>query len=350
MLNSFIKSCLTFLLLSNFCSFALADPKLEQSTAAIALMQGNDRAQILLEGAKKEGELSVYLVNPVYGLVADAFAKKYGIKLKTWRAGSEAMLQRVSAESRAKRFEVDVVCMNGPEMEVLHRQEVLQQVKSPYLRDLIPQALRKHGEWVGASMDIFVQAYNPNVIKKEDLPKTYQDLLDPRWKGRLGIESADQHWFAAVLQELGHEKGLKLFKDIVATNGISLRKGHSLLGNLVGSGEVPLALTVYSWGPDQLKQKGAPIERFSISKPIASFSAVGVPRNAPHPYTAVLFYDFVLNEGQEIISKAHAVSVSKKLDAGMKQGAIKFIDPGEYLDNNEKWTQTFEELFVKRTK
>jgi iron(III) transport system substrate-binding protein len=350
MLNPLVKCCFAFLLLTSFHGSVFADLKSEQSMAAIALMQGDDRAQALLEGAKKEGELNVYLVNPTYTLVTDAFVKKYGIKVKTWRAGSEAMLQRVLAEARAKRFEVDVICLNGPELEVLHQQQVLQRVRSPYLTDLIPQATHGHGEWVGTSMDIFVQAYNSNLIKKEELPKSYQDLLDPKWKGRLGIEAADQHWFASVLQELGHEKGLKLFKDIVATNGISVRKGHSLLGNLVGSGEVPLALTVYTWGPDQMKQKGAPIERFSISAPIASFSGVGIPRNAPHPYSAILFYDFVLNEGQEILSKAHAVSVSNKLDADHKKGPMRFIDPVEYLENNTKWTQTYEEVFIKRGK
>lgn len=234
-------------------------------------------------------------------------------------------------------------------MESLHREKLLQQVKSPYQGDLMPQAIPAHKEWVGITVDLFVQGYNTEKIKKEDLPKTYQDLLDPKWKGRLGIEATDQHWFAYVLRELGQEKGIKLFKDIVATNGVSVRQGHSLLGQLVASGEVPLALTLYSWSPDQLKQKGAPIERFNISQPIGQFSGVGLLKKAPHPHAAVLFYDFVLTDGQEILSKETAIATSSKFDVAQKKVPIKFIDPAEYLDNSEKWLQTFNEVFVKRT-
>ena len=353
MANSFMKACAALLLLGTSFGIAtpgFAQPKPDRTVADIALLQGDNRLQTLIEGAKKEGELNVYLVYPGVAMVTDAFTKKYGIKVKNWRASSENVLQRIVSEARGGRFEVDITENNAPEMEALHREKLLQQVISPYHNDLMPQAIPAHKEWVGTSIDMFVQAYNTEKIKKEELPKTYQALLDPKWKGLLGIEAGNLHWFAYVLQELGQEKGVKLFKDIVATNGMSARKGHSLLGQMVASGEVPLALTLYSWGPDQLKQKGAPVERFHISQPIAQFRGLGLLKKAPHPHAAVLFYDFMLTDGQEILSKQHAIATSSKFDVAQKKVPMKFIDPTVFLDNYEKWLQTFDEVFIKRTK
>jgi len=351
--NSSASSALVWLLLGAglvLSAPGFAQPKPNQSVADIALLRGENRLQTLMEGARKEGELTVYLSQPAVGMVTQAFAKKFGIKVKVWRASSETVLQRIVSEARGGRVDVDLTQRSAPELAAMHREKLLQQVASPFIAELMPQAVPAHKEWVGIAINKITQAYNTARIKKEDLPKSYQDLLDPKWKGHLGIEASDQHWFAYVLQELGQEKGLKLFKDIVATNGISVRSGHSLLAQLVASGEVPLALTVYSWNPDALKRKGAPIERFEISQPIAQFIGLGMLNKAPHPHAAVLLYDFTLSEGQEILSKQHAIAASTKFDLDEKKVPIRFIDPGLTLDRNEQWVQTFEEVFAKRTK
>jgi len=282
--------------------------------------------------------------------VTQAFGKKYGINVKTWRASSEQLLQRAVSEARGGRFEVDIAQASAPEMEALHREKLLQPATSPFTAALMPQALRAHKEWAGIAINRLVQGYNASKIRKEDLPRTWQDLLDPKWKGQLGIESSDQDWFAYVLQDLGREKGIRLFKEIVAKNGISVRKGHSLLAQLVASGEVPLALTLYSWNPDLLKQKGAPVERFDISQPIANLIGVGLMRKAPHPYSAMLLYDFMIGEGQEILSRERAIATSNRYDADQKKVPIRFIDPALSLDRGERWLQDFNDVFVNRNK
>jgi iron(III) transport system substrate-binding protein len=313
-------------------------------------LQGNNRLQTLVDGARKEGELSIYLAHPSIPLVAAAFTKKYGIKVNTWRAGSESVLQRTVTQAQGKRHDVDLVENNAPEMEALHREKLLQELKSPYMSDLMPQAIPAHKEWVGVSIDIFTLGYNTRKVKKEDLPKTWQDLLDPRWKGQLGAEAEDQVWFAYVVRSLGEDAGVKLFKDIAAANGVSFRKGHSLLGQLVSSGEIPLGLNLYSWGADQMKEKGAPIERFFIGQPIAHFQGIAVLKKAPHPHAAVLFLDFMLNEGQEIMSKTHAVATSNKYDQVQKSVPITFIDPVTAMDVNQKWVKVYQEIFMSKTK
>ena len=106
-----------------------------------------------------------------------------------------------------------------------------------------------HGQWISTRLSVFAAAYNTNVIKRADAPKTYEELLNPRFKGKLAVEAEDANWFMSVVLSMGEEKGLKLFRDIVARNGMSIRKGHTLLANLVPTGEVPLALTAYSYLP-----------------------------------------------------------------------------------------------------
>ncbi len=325
-----------------------AQVKANATAADVAAYDAPDRLQRLIEGAKKEGELAIYTSaqSDDMGPLVSAFEKKYGIKATVWRASSEKVLQRVVTEARANRFTVDVVETNGPELESMHREKILQAVKSPHLADLIAPAIRPHGEWVGTRLNVFVQAYNTNLVKKEELPRTWEDLLHPRWKGRLGIEAEDSDWLAGVLADMGEAKGRKLFRDIVAANGMSVRKGHTLLTQLVVSGEVPFALTVYNYKSEQFKQKGAPIDWFSIGNAIARPNGVGVARRAPHPHAAVLFYDFEISEeGQRILAGRDFVPTNKKVDTPLNKIPLKFVDARVALDEYEKWVKMYEEIF-----
>ena len=321
------------------------------SAPELAAYAGADRQQRLVEGAKKEGPLSIYTSaqSDDMGALVAGFEKKYGLKTTVWRAGSEKVLQRAVTEARGGRHTVDIIETNGPELESMSREKILVAVKSPYLSQLIPQALRPHGEWVGTRLNVFVQAYNTKLVKKEELPKTWDDLLHPRWKGRLGIEADDQDWLAGVVSELGEAKGVKLFKDIVASNGMSVRKGHTLLTQLVVSGEIPFALTVYNYKAEQLKDKGAPIEWFSIGTPIARPNGVAVIKAASNPHSAILFFDFEISEeGQKILAGRDFVPTSSKIENPFSKGPLKFVDARMMLDEYEKWTKLYEEIFLAK--
>jgi len=329
---------------------AIGQVKANATAAEVGLYAGPDRLKKLVEGAKKEGELAIYTSaqSDDMGALVGAYEKKYGVKVSVWRASSEKVLQRAVQEARAGRYTMDIAETNGPEMESLHREKVLQQVKSPHLADLIAPALRPHGEWVGTRLNVFVQAYNTQAVRKQDLPKTWEDLLDPKWKGRLGIEQEDSDWLAGLFAEIGEAKGTKLFKEIVAKNGMSVRKGHTLLAQLVVSGEVPLALTVYNYKAEQFKGKGAPIDWFSIGTAIARPNGVGVARRAPHPHAAVLFYDFEISEeGQKILAQRDFVPTSRKIDTPLNKLPLKFVDARVTLDEYDKWVKLYEEIFGK---
>lgn len=330
------------------CGSPSPPPVAALMAADLALYDGPDRLQKLIDGAKQEGELTVYTSAQTddLGPVVAAFEKKYGLKASIWRAGSEQVLNRALQESRAGRHTVDIVETNGPELEGLAREKILQQIKSPHQADLIAPAIRPHGEWVGTRLNVFVQAYNTKLVRKEDLPKTWEDLTHPRWKGKLGIEQEDSDWLSGVFGEIGEEKAQQVFKEIVATNGVSVRKGHTLLTQLVASGEVPLALTVYNYKAEQLRAEGAPIDWFTIGNAIARPNGVGVARNAPHPHAALLFYDFELSEeGQRIIADREFVPTSTKVDTPLNKVPMTFVDARVTLDEYDKWKNLYEGLF-----
>jgi iron(III) transport system substrate-binding protein len=320
--------------------------------ADIATYQGADRTQKLIEGAKKEGTFTIYTSATVDDMTAltSAFEKKYGIKPQVWRASSENIIQRASTEARGGRFDVDVFETDGVAMEAMHREKLLQAVKAPVLSDLVPAAVPPHGEWIGDRVQIFTAAYNTNLVKKADLPKSYEDLTNPKWKGKLGVEAADYDWFSAVVTDLGEEKGLKLFREIVTKNGLSVRKGHTLLANLIVSGEVPLALTTYLYKVAQLKTDGAPIDWFALPPEVARSQGTGMARKAPHPHAAVLFMDWLLTDAQEILAKRDFIPTNLKVKPLPEGLTLKFVDPAKILDENDKWEKLYKDIITNQAR
>src|SRR5262245_64118509 len=330
---------------------ALATPAtLAQSD--IASYQGADRRQRLVEGAKKEGTLTIYTSATVDDMAAltSAFEKKYGIKVNVWRASSENIIQRAATEARGNRFDVDVFETDGVAMEALYREKLFQEVKSPYLAELMPEAILPHKQWIGDRVQIFTAAYNTRLVKKEDLPKTYDDLVNPKYKGKLGIEAADHDWFSAVVSDMGEETGLKLFREIVAKNGLSVRKGHTLPANRVVSGEVPLALTTYLYKVLQLKNDKAPIDYLVLPPEIARAQGTGMARKPPHPHAAVLFIDFLLSDGQEILGKRDFIPTNVKVKPLPGDMPLKFVDPAKLLDENAKWEKLYKDIVTNQAR
>ena len=320
------------------------------TTAALAALTGAERLKRLAEGAKKEGVVSIYTSMPQDDMAAltTVFEAKYGVKAKVWRSGSEKILQRGLLESKANRFEVDVFETNSPEMEVLSREKVLIAANSPHLNELIPQAIPSHKEWIATRLNIFTCAYNTKLVRKEDLPKTYQDLLDPKWKGKLSVEADDSDWLAETVMKMGEEKGIALFKEIARKNAVSVRKGHTLLANLVASGEVPVALTLYNYKIEQMKNSGANVEWFALDPTIARPNANGVARNAPHPHAALLFQDFELTEGQVILGKRDFIPTSTKVASNLNKMPLTFANPKTTLDDGHKWNKIYDEIFNRK--
>jgi iron(III) transport system substrate-binding protein len=209
-------------------------------------------------------------------------------------------------------------------------------------------AIPAHREWVATLQHVFVHAYNTNLVRREELPRTFTDLLDPRWKGKLAIEGDDHEWLSSVIADMGEAQGIAFFRELVATNGISVRSGHPLLTNLVASGEVPLALTVYQYSVEQAKKKGSPIDWFVIEPAVSITNGIAVPKKASHPHAALLFYDHIISpEGQRILARIGYVPTSTKVESPVKGVRLKLLDAEKLLDEQEKSTRLFEQLILK---
>jgi iron(III) transport system substrate-binding protein len=331
-----------------FALFGLGLPAQAQSVAELATYSGADRTQRLIAGARKENALMIYSSMTVadMGALIAAFQAKYGVKAQHWRGSSEDIRNRVTREYAAGRNDADLAETAGPDMEAMVREQVLQKVVTPVSNELIPQATFAHGQWIATRLSVFAGAYNTNIIKREDAPRTYENLLHPRFKGKLAVEAEDANWFMSVVLSMGEQKGLKLFRDIVAANGMSVRKGHTLLANLVPTGEVPLALTAYSYRVEQLKNEGAPVEIVYLPPPVGFPTGIGLFRRAPHPHAALLFADFILTDGQKLLAEREAVPTNPKVKAA--PAGLIFVDLPRFMDEGGKWTRLFRETFTVR--
>src|SRR6266850_6718666 len=180
--NTALKVVTAFLIFSIASTAAQSAPDPHK---ALYMYQGVDRDSRVIAGAKREGQVLVYTSLNLKDSVpiAEAFEKKYGVKLTLWRSSSEKVLQRALTEARAGRFAVDAFELNGPEMEALYREGMLEEFHSPHLASLPPAAIPKHRHYAANRFNFFTIAYNTNLVGPQEVPERYEDLAHPRWAG-----------------------------------------------------------------------------------------------------------------------------------------------------------------------
>ena len=317
---------------------------------AVFSYKGADRHQRLLERARQEGSLTVYtsLAPTEAAPLVEAFEKKTGVKVNLWRALSDGVVQRTLSEARARRHAVDVIETNGPEMESLAREQVLAEFHSPYLADLPPAIIPRHGQWVPDRLNFFVVAYNTSKVKAGELPKTYEGFLDPKWKGRIALEATDAEWMGGVVKTWGEARGMAFFTRLGAMKP-DMRKGHVLLAQLIASGEIEVGLTAYHANAQSFKKRGAPVDWAAVEPVIARPQGIGLARQAPHPHAALLFADFMLSpEAQEMLSGMGRTPASRAVKTDTSGMNFVMSDPAVVLDEAEKWQQLWERLFLAK--
>jgi iron(III) transport system substrate-binding protein len=315
----------------------------------IYLYQGADRAERLASGAKKEGTLTLYstmTLEDATPLLA-AFEKKYGIKVKMWRAVNQKLVQRALAEARAGQHAVDAFEGSGPGLEILHQEGLLEKFYSPLFADIPREAFPRHGYYAPDNLLFTVMGYNTKLVKPGEVPSTYEELLLPKWRGKLGIEASNVAWFAAVAKAMGEEKGLAYFQKLAAM-APQIRNGHTLMAELVVAGEIPIALTLYNQAVDKLKEKGAPIDWKPLAPAFGRADGIAMAKHASHPHAALLFADFVLSaQGQRIIKERNRVPVNRTVDSSFDQRVFRIIDLAALLQEWDTWENRWQTLFLR---
>ncbi len=278
---------------------AFALPLLLAGSFSSALAATTDAA---IDAAKREGEVVYYAsmnLSEANALIGE-FEKRYPyVKVKLQRSGSEKLLTRVLTEARAKKSFADVIQTVEFSMHIFSRGGLLARY-IPQANSFYPKDYKEEGVWTTVYYNAYVTAYNTRLVPPRLLPKTYDDLLDPRWKGKMMMEGTKAEWFAGLLQIMGHERGLKYMRDL-ARQQPSPREGHELLAQLVAAGEGVMDINIPASSAERMKERGAPIDWIALGPAPAVMVGIGLSAQAAHPNAAKLYLDFVLSrEGQKL--------------------------------------------------
>jgi iron(III) transport system substrate-binding protein len=326
------------------------------SAAELALYQGADREKILLEGAKKEGQVVFYTSNTwVAGPVSQEFEKKYPfIKANVWRSDSKALLKRLTEELTAGRSIAGVVETSPEYISIMMREKILQEHFSPEMSAYDDEAKikGKSGVYAWTNREIYISlGFNSKLIPPSDAPKSVKDYLDPRWKGKMSIAGTTTgvQWVGAILDMMGREFLDKLSAQEINVQNIS---GAALSG-LVASGEVPLSPTIFNSNIFTHKQKGAPVEWRPLDPVIAGVGTSGMVLNAPHPHAALLFLDYLHSkEGQQVAMKGGLSSARTDIGS-LEQKFQKVYIESKYTAEQfekkiEEWESIMRKLFIRK--
>lgn len=291
---------------------AQTGPAFALSGNEIVTYRGADREQRLIEGARREGQVVLYsamIVNQALRPLAAAFASKYPfVKLAYWRADSEELLPRLSAEARGRKPVADLFEGSGGG-EVAVEAGLTQPFYSPLVAEY-PESYRDpNGELAPTRLSYFGTAYNTKQVGADKVPKSYLDLLDPQWSGRMAwpYATTGRYLFLINLRlAWGEERAMDYFKKLARQKIVNFASGSArTLVDRVIAGEYPLALNIYAHHPLISAAKGAPVNT-QLMDPVASAAGtISVVKGAPHPYAAMLLLDFILSrEAQRILAEA----------------------------------------------
>src|SRR5919109_249249 len=259
----------------------------------------------LVERAKKEGTFVLYtsMNVPDVNQLFDDFRKRYPfIAPQSYTTRSAALLQRVITEAQAGRNLADVIQGNAFTLYLLAKKNHTEPYASPESKSFPDSFRDPAGHWIAAYLQLNVIGYNTRLVAMSEAPKGYDDLLNPKWKGKMGLDDKQYIWFDGILKVMGRERGIAYVRRL-ATQAIQFRSGNTLLANLLAAGEFSVLVNTRPETLDELKQKGAPVEWVGPKPTTANVLPIAVARNAPHPNAARLFMDYVLSvEGQKKLS------------------------------------------------
>ena len=272
------------------------------SLFALFVWPQSSLAATLEEAAKAEGQVVFYssLNNEQIKTLVDRFQQKYpAIKASFYRGTSDRVLQRI----KAGRHTVDVFSAAGFQLQLL-KESGLTDKYVPKESSAYDSGFKDpEGHWVSVHSLLNSMAYNTNLVKASEAPKKIEDLLQPKWKGKIGIDVGDAEWYANFLKGLAAQK-------------VGLRNGHNLLAQLTAAGEFQVVLNTYAHIAARMKKQGAPIQ-WVFDEPVVTYvHPIAVARQAPHPNAGRLFESFVLSEeGQKMLRDQGRIPSRRDVDA-----------------------------------
>ncbi len=340
--------CLVGMALCAWVAFAFAAPSgIEQ----LANYKGKDREQVLVEGAKKEGALSVYSATNARDSrpVVDGFQKKYPfVKVNLFAGTGESVSTRLLMEQKGRKYTADT--FNGilKDVEKVRREGFLLPFYTPAQDIYNKKFLDPKRNWMPIYFTVLTFVYNTNEIK--DPPRTWQDLLDPKWKGKLAVEDTDEVWLINFTKMWGEAKAKDYFTRL-GKQDLKIVHGHSVQQQMLIAGEISSTATQYLHQAIADKKTGAPINFVIMDPMIAQPNGIALMNSAPHPHAALLFIDYVTSKEGQALMYARGRNVAYPgMEPILNEANLLIDDPGLSMDNFKYWQDMFKDLLITPNK
>jgi iron(III) transport system substrate-binding protein len=303
-----------FSLLPNI-SFSASVQPAEEIWKSLETVPAAEREKKLADGAKREGEMLWYTNSGVENAnrYIQAFKKKYPfINATFWRSKTRQVTQRIVSEANAGRHLVDVIKPSTDLLPALLEKNLIGRYDTP-VRAIYP-AHGKSAYYTNMNYAFRVFAFNPRKVNRKDAPKSWDDLLQPRWKGEILFDESSLEEVMALLMVWGRERTVNYFTKL-SQQQLLIRIGRDTTTQMMMAGEAPLAVTTYAYNNEGLRAQDAPVDWVGEDLIPALIYPLTLARHAPHPYSAALFYDFLISEeGQRLIAKEGRVVAHPKVE------------------------------------
>ena len=290
----------------------------------------NERQAFLEAGAKREGTFVFYgtMSTDHANRILAGFRRRYPfLQISHYRAGSTALLSKILAEARAGKYDTDVIDQVPGAAYELIQAGLIEKYLSPNRKAVREEMADKEGLWTGSYHVVVATGYNTKQVRKEEVPRSYDELLHPKWKGRMVLDTQDADWFNTLLEHWGEEKGVAYMKRL-ATLEPEVRTGHTLEAQLLAAGEFSLSPILYGYRVAEMAAQGAPVDFVLFEPVISKPRPLSLAKRAPHPHAGILFIDWILSEeAQTMIAQELGRNPVRK---GMKS-KFERLDHPKYL-------------------
>ncbi len=359
-MNHLLQVSVSLLVLLSFSSplFAAAGKEPEELWQELGRLSQDERQRRLIAGAKAEGKAVLYgniSADHVERLRGD-FEKRYGIKLDGFRASGERVANRLLTEARSGKLDADVLAPSNEHMPVLIKAGIAGRYNSPE-RAAFGEIFRdKQGYWTAWDYNIAVIAYNTRLVSPADAPRKYEDFLESKWKGNFALDMDPDKSLMGWFKTWGEER-TKKYLQAISKNEVVVRKGHTLLAQLLCAGEFKAAIDLYAYRLADLKHsRGCPVEISYPDPTPATPSPIGVVKTTPRPYAAALLLDYILSQpAQKIFSESGRISGRRdvrprypELDIQAKGVKVLVLTPEDAVQFDKPYQQLREEFLLNR--
>ncbi len=314
----------------------------------------------LVAAAKKEGQFTWYttlVVTQVVRPLVQAFEKKYDIKVNFVPAPWQETALRITNEARANAIKGDLFD-GSPTFTPLHAAGLVAAYKPEEAKDYPADMKEPTGLWTAHALQPATPAVNTDAVDAKDIPKTYEDLLDPKWKGKMAWTTSPSvagpsGFVGNILLTMGKEKGMDYLRKLAAQKIANVPSNQRVVLDQAISGQYPLVLSIYNYHAAISAAQGAPIQWLKIEPAVMHIGLFGLIKGSPSPNAAKLFVEFALSEeGQKIQADAGYIPVNPKVSAknpDLKPGPgnykARLISPDEFAQNEAEWTGIYRQLF-----